>query len=101
MGNSRCLSCVTREFQSPFELEGGGGIALELREGNRASRRVERGISRSFSICDRKPWVPSTCDDDLRELLMVPMESKEYCGFASGLSESTGVGAMDEGLISS
>ena len=82
-------------------MEGGGGIALESLEGNMSSRRVEGGISRSFSICGRKPSVPSTCDDDLRELLMVPMESKEYSGFASGLSESTGVGAMEEGLISS
>ena len=82
-------------------MEGGGRIALESLEGNMSSRRVEGGISRSFSICGRKPPVPSTCDDDLRELLMVPMESKEYSGFASGLSKSTGVGAMEEGLISS
>ena len=82
-------------------MEGGGGIALESLKGNMSSRRIEGGISRSFSICGRKPSVPSTCDDDLRELLMVPMESKEYSGFASGLSESTGVGAMEEGFISS
>ena len=33
-----------------------------------------------------KPWVPSTCDGDLTELLRVPMGSQEYCGVGMGLS---------------
>ena len=41
---------------------------------------------RSFSSCDMKPWVPSTCDGDLRELLMVPRVSQEFCGVGRGLS---------------
>ena len=36
--------------------------------------------------CSRKSWLPSTYDGDLRELLMVPMGSQEYCGIGSGLS---------------
>ena len=40
----------------------------------------------SFSGCGRKPWVPSTCAGDLRELLSVPLKSQEYCGFGRGLS---------------
>ena len=44
------------------------GIALELWRGNRASRWVEGGISRSFWSCSRKPWLHSTCDNDLRDL---------------------------------
>ena len=59
---------------------------LSTQQGNRASRCIEGGISGSFSNCGRKPWVPSTCDSDLRELLRVPMGSQEYCGLGSGLS---------------
>ena len=58
--------------------EGVQGIALQARQGNRASRRIERGIARSFLRCGRKPSVPSTCDGDLWELLRVPMESQVY-----------------------
>ena len=60
--------------------EGESSISLESWRWNRASRRVEREISRSFSSCGWRPWVPSTCDGDLRDLLMVPMGSQEYCG---------------------
>ena len=66
--------------------EGERSIALESRQGNWASRRVEGGILRSFSSCGRKPWVPSTCEADLRGLLMVPMGSKEYCEVGRVLS---------------
>ena len=65
--------------------EGEHGIALESRQGNQALRCVEREISRSFSSCDRKPWFSSTCDSDLRELLMVPMGCQEYPGVGRGL----------------
>ena len=65
--------------------EGERGIVLESWQGNWASRCVEGGKSRSFSSCGRKPWVPSNCDGDLRELLMVPMGSQIYCGVWRGL----------------
>ena len=61
------------------------GIALKSLQGIRASRRVEGEISRSFSSCRQKPLVFLTCDGDLRELLMVPMGSQEYCGVGKGL----------------
>ena len=69
-----------------LSCEGEHGIALESRQGNRASRRIEGGISRSFSSCGRKPWVASTCDGDLRKPLKVPIGSQEYCGVGRGLS---------------
>ena len=69
-----------------LSCEGERGIALESRQGNRASRRVEGGISRSFSSCGRKPWLSSTCEGDLRELLIVLIGSQEYCGLGRGLS---------------
>ena len=84
-----------------LSCEGEHGIALDSLQGNPASRRIEEGISRSFSSCDRKPWVFLTCDGDLTELLIVPIGSQEYCGLGKGLSDSIGLGAMEECLISS
>ena len=81
--------------------EGVQGIALESRQENQSSRHVEGGLASFFSKCGRKPLVPSTCDHDIRELLMVPMGSQEYCAVGKGLWGSTGFGAMVEGLISS
>ena len=79
-------SCVapgkTRVHSS---CKGERSIALKSQQGNWASRRVEGGILRSFSSCGRKPWVPSTCDGDLRELLLVAMGIQEYCGVGRGL----------------
>ena len=66
--------------------EGEHGIALDSRQGNRTSKHVEGGISRSFLSCGRKAWVPLTCDGDLRERLRVPMGSKEYCEVGRVLS---------------
>ena len=54
--------------------------------GYRASRHVKEGLSRSFSECSRKPWVPSTCAGDRRELLRVPLRSQGYCGVGRGHS---------------
>ena len=61
------------------------GTALKSRQDNQVSRCIEGGVSMSFSSCDRKTWVPSTCDGDLRELLMVPMGSQEYFEVGRGL----------------
>ena len=58
------------------EGEGERVLALESREGTRASRRVEEGLSRSFSGLCIKPRVPLTCACDLRELLRVPLRSQ-------------------------
>ena len=81
--------------------EGERGIVLASLQGNPASGCIERGISRSFLSCGRKPWVSSTCDGYLRELLIVPIVSQEYCGLGRVLSDSTVFGAMKERLISS
>ena len=86
-------------LHSSFKVE--RGIALDSLQGNLASRHVEGGISRTLSSCGRKPCVSSTCDGDLRELLIVPIESQEYCRLGRGLSDSTGFGAIDDCLISS
>ena len=74
-----------RKSSLHLNCEGERGISLESRQGNRTSRHVEWKISRPFSSCGRNPWVPSTCDSELRELLMVPMGCQEYCGDGRGL----------------
>ena len=84
-GTQRASSVAPGKSSLHSTCEGERGIVLESWQGNRASICVEGGISRSFLSCSRKPWVPSTCDSDLRELLMVPMGSQEYCGVGRGL----------------
>ena len=90
-GNSGSLSCCAREVRSPFELQWDARHCSRVMVGDQASRRVEEGISRYFSICSRRPWVPSTCAGDLRELLKVPMKSQGYCGVGWGL-----LGTLDQ-----
>ena len=77
-------------FSIHLSGEGEHGIALNSWQGNRASRCVEGGISRSFWSCSRKPWLPLTYDSDLRELLRVFMGSQEYGGVVGASLDSTG-----------
>ena len=88
-----------RMFSLHSSCKGEHSISLESRQGNPASRCTEGGISRSFSSCSRKPWLPSICEGDLRELLTVPTGSQEYWRLGRSLSDSTGFGAMDACLI--
>ena len=85
-GSSRSLSCGAREVRSPCVWRGGARLCSRGMLGELASRCIEEGLSRSFSGCTRKPWVPSTCSADLRELLRVPLRNQGYCGVGSGLS---------------
>ena len=85
-GNSGTSRGAAGKSSLYSRCEGERGIALESQQGNRASRRIEGGILRSFSRCGRKPCIPSTCDGDLKELLRVPMGCQEYCRVGRGLS---------------
>ena len=76
-------------------------IVLESWEGTRASRRVEEGLSMSFSGCSGKPSFPPTSAGDLRELPRVPLRGEGRCGVGGASRDSTGMVAMEEGLISS
>ena len=76
-------------------------IVLESWEATRASRRVEEGLSMSFSGCSGKPSFPPTSAGDLRELPRVPQRSENRCGVGGTSRDSTGFVAMEEGLISS
>ena len=75
-------------------------ITLESWEVTRASRRVEEGLSRSFSGGGGKPSFPSTSAGDYRELTRVPLRGEECCGVGRASRDSAGFGAMEEGLIS-
>ena len=65
---SGSLSCGARELMSPCAWRGELVITLESWEVTRASRRVEEGLSRSFSGGGGKPSFPSTSAGDYREL---------------------------------
>ena len=75
-------------------------ITLELWEVTRASRRIEEGLSRSFSGGGGKPSFPSTSAGDYRELPMVTLRGEGCCGVGRASRDSAGFGAMEEGLIS-
>ena len=75
-------------------------MALESREGTRASRRFEEGLSRSFSGGGGKPSFPSPSSGDIREVPRVSLRFEGYCGFGGASRDSAGFGAMEEGLIS-
>ena len=85
-GNSGSLSCGPREIQFPFELRGVAQLCCRVSEGESVTRCIQEGISRCFSSFSRKPWVPSRCGGDLKELLRVPMRSQGYSGVGRGLS---------------
>ena len=85
-GNQGASRVAPGKSSLPSSCEGKHRILLESRQGNRASICIEGGILRSFPICGRKLWDPSSCDGDLRELLMVPMGSQESFHVMRGLS---------------
>ena len=93
-GTQRASGVAPRKYNLNSSCKWECGIALESQQGNLASRCVEGGILRSFSNCSRKPWVRSSCDGDLTELLRVPMGSQKYSGVGRGSRNSTGFGAM-------
>ena len=80
--------------------EGERVLALESWEGTRASRRVEEGLSRSFSGGGGKPSCPSPSAGDLRELPRVPLRGEGSCGGGGAPRDSAGSGATEEGLTS-
>ena len=80
--------------------EGERVLALESREGSRASRSVEEGLSRSFSGGGGKPSFPSPSAGELRELPRVPLRTEGSWGVGGAPRDSAGSGATEEGLTS-
>ena len=87
---SGSLSCGAREVRSPCAWRGGAPHGSRVMGGDRASRRVEEGLLRSFSGCGGKPSFPSTSAGDLRELPRVPLRGEGYCGVGVACRDSTG-----------
>ena len=73
-------------------------MALKSREGTRASRRVEEGLSRSFSGGGWKPSFPSPSAGDLRELPRVPLIGEGSCEVGTASRDSAESVATEEGL---
>ena len=78
--------------------EGERVMALESREGTRASRCVEEGLSRSLSGGGGKPSFPSPSAGDLRELPRVPLRGEGSCVVGGASWDSAVSGATEEGL---
>ena len=76
-GGVSAPSSSTVTHMVAFEEGSGPRVLLKSGPGNRDSRCVEGGFSRSFSGCVRKPCVPSTCASDLSEALARDGVSRE------------------------
>ena len=95
MWQVRFLLSIDGELREPLVWPQGSPVSFRVARGSTTLlsctaqesgfKRIERGISRSFSRCSKKSCVPSTCDADLSELLRVPIGSQKYCGFGRGL----------------
>ena len=112
----RSNQSILKEINPEYSLE---GLMLKLklqyfghlmgREGTRASRRVEEGLSRSLSGGGGKPSFPSPYAGDLRELPGVPLRgalardgvSREVpCSALKGETVPDSLPALDQHLIS-
>ena len=70
------LTSYDRELREPLVWCQGSQVSIRVARGRTSllsshgsgirAQRNEKGRSRSFSGCGRKPWVPSTCACDLR-----------------------------------
>ena len=70
------LTRYDRELREPLVWCQGSQVSIRVARGRTSllsshgsgirAQRNEKGRSRSFSGCGRKPWVPSTCACDLR-----------------------------------
>ena len=69
----------------------GSASLLSSHGRTRAWRRVEEGLSRSFSGCRGKPSFASTSSGDLRELPRVPLRGEAYCGVGGAFGTPLGL----------
>ena len=81
--------------------EGERGIVLESWQGNRASRCGEGGISRSISRWEGNPGFPGLVTVTSGSFSWCLWEVRYTVEFGGASWDSTGFGAMEEGLISS
>ena len=81
--------------------KGEHGIALESQQGNRASRHIEWEISRFFSSEAGNPGFPRLVTVTSGSFSGCLWEVRNTVELGGASRDSTGFGAMKEGLISS
>ena len=99
-GNSGSLSVSPGKSSLHLSCGGEGGISLESRQGNWASRCIEGGISRSFSGWGRKPWSPRLVMVTSGSFSESLWEVRNTVDLVGASKDSPGFGVMEEGLIS-
>ena len=77
-GNSGSLSCCLREVKSPFELRGGARDRSGVLTGESGFNSHGRGDLNMFLKLRQDVWIPSSCNGDLREPLILSLASQEY-----------------------
>ena len=100
LGNSGSLSCCLREVKSPFELQGGARDRSGVLTGESGFNSHGRGDLNMFLKLRQDVWIPSSCNGDLREPLILSLASQEYFRVVKGLSGFLLSGTGDWGLIS-
>ena len=100
LGNSGSLSCCLREVKSPFELRGGARDRSGVLTGESGFNSHGRGDLNMFLKLRQDVWIPSSCNGDLREPLILSLASQEYFRVVRGLSGFLSSGTGDWGLIS-
>ena len=100
------------ELREPLVWHQGRPVSMQVPRGNAsllsshgrgighqdALKKGSQGLSLAVA---GNLWVPSTCAGDLRELLRVPLRSRDTVDLGGASRASTVFGVMEEGLISS
>ena len=99
LGNSGSLSCCLREVKSPFELRGGARDHSGVSAGESGFNLHGRGYLNMFLKLWQDIWIPSSCNGDLREPLILSLASQECFRVVRGLSGFLSSGTGDWSLI--
>ena len=85
-GNSGSLSCCLRGVNSLFELRGGVRDCSGVTTGESGLNLHGRWNVKVFLQVPQEVWVPSSCDGELSESLILFLGSHESFGAVRGLS---------------
>ena len=85
-GNLGSHSCCLRALKSPPELRGGVRGCSGVIAGESGLNLNGRGNLKVFLELRQEVWVPSSCDGDLREPIVLSLGSQEFLLVVRGLS---------------